>query len=102
MHPFVGDGALVAGGGLTGDVGDQLGQFALAAERPDRFGAPAVALLGQRAWFVFGLPGFQGGLLGDRQHFHGGGFAAVVGLKLFGQLGRRGGRWRRAAMTTAR
>ena len=40
----------------------------------------------QRARFVFGLPRFQGGLLGDRQHFHDRRFAAVFGLKRLGQL----------------
>ena len=45
-----------------------------------------MALLGQRAWFVFGLPGFQGGLLGQGEHFDDGGFAPVGGLELLGQL----------------
>ena len=40
----------------------------------------------QRAWFVLGLPGFQGGLLGQGEHFDDGGFAPVGGLELLGQL----------------
>ena len=85
-HPLAGDGGAPPPGGLAGDVGDELGQFALAAHDFDRLGAPGVALLCQRARFVFGLPCFQGGLLGDRQHFHDRRFAAVFGLKRLGQL----------------
>src|SRR5262249_7734744 len=61
-------------------------EVTLAADDFDRLGTPGVALLGQRARFVFGLPCLQGGLLGDRQHFHDRGFAAVFGLKCLGQL----------------
>ena len=85
VYPGVGDCDML-GDSLIGDVGDHVGQGALAAEDFDGLGAPGVALLGQRAWFVFGLPGFQGGLLGQRKHFHHGGFAAVGDLELFGQL----------------
>jgi hypothetical protein len=35
--------------------------------------------------FVFGLPGVQGGLLGQREHFDDGGFAVVGELELLGQ-----------------
>ena len=85
VYPGVGDCDML-GDGLIGDVGDHVRQRALAAEDFDGLGAPGVALLGQRAWFVFGLPGFEGRLLGQRKHFHHGGFAAVGDLELFGQL----------------
>ena len=58
----------VAGDGFRGvpptghHLAEQTRQRCLAAEQPDRLGAPHLALLGQRAGFVFGLPGFQGGL----------------------------------------
>ena len=62
VYPFVGD-CEVLSDTLVGDVGDHVGQGALAAEDLDGLGAPDVALLGQRAWFVLGLPGFQSRLL---------------------------------------
>ena len=35
---------------------------------------------------MLGLPGFQGGLLGQRQHLDHGGFTPVGGVELLGQL----------------
>ena len=55
-HPLAGDGGAPPSGGLAGDVGDELAEFALAANDFDRLGTPGVALLCQRARFVFGLP----------------------------------------------
>ena len=46
-HPRAGDGGAPPTGGLAGDVGDELGQFALAANDFDRLGTPGVALLCQ-------------------------------------------------------
>ena len=86
VDPFGGGGAPLASGAVPGDFGDEPAELALAADDFDGFGSPGVALLGQGARFVFCLAGFQGGLLGDGQHFHGGGFAAVLGLKRLGQL----------------
>ena len=61
-----------------------------AAENFDGFGAPGLALLCKRPGLMFGLAGFQGGLLGQCDRFDVGGFASVVCLELLGQLGGAG------------
>lgn len=85
IDPLTGDVDLL-GHDLMGDVGDHRRQSALAAEHFDGLHTPGVALLGQRAWFVLGLACFQGGLLGQREHLDHGGFTAVGGVELLGQL----------------
>ena len=67
--------------------GDHVADGAGVAEDHRGLGAPRLALLGQGARFVFGLPGFQGGLLAQRQRFRGARFTPVVGLERLGQLG---------------
>ena len=62
----------------------------LAAEDFDGFGAPGLALLCKRSGLMFGLAGFQGGLLCQCDRFDVGGFASVVCLELLGQLGGAG------------
>ena len=58
----------------------------------DRFGllAPGGALLGQGAWFVLGVAGLQGGLLGQQDRLHHGRRAAVVALERGRQLAAAG------------
>ena len=68
------------------DAAEHRGQLFDAADDFDGLGAPGVALLGQRAWLVFGVAGFQGGLLGQGDGLDVGGFAAVGGVELLGQL----------------
>ena len=77
------------------------GQLALPAEHLDGFGAPGVALLGQRAGFVFGLACFQGGLLGQRDRFDVGRFAGRGRPGTVWTARRCGLRSPRAATTTA-
>ncbi len=50
------------------------------------FGEPRGALLGQGAWFVLGVAGLQGGLLGEVDGFHVGRGPPVIGLEAGGQL----------------
>jgi hypothetical protein len=52
------------------------------AEQVDGLVKPCLPLLGQAAWFVFGFPGFQGGLLGQLQRLHRSGWAAVGLLEI--------------------
>ena len=52
------------------------------AEHVAGLGNPCRPLLGQAAWFVFGFPGFQGGLLGQLQRLHRSGWAAVGLLEM--------------------
>jgi hypothetical protein len=49
-------------------------------------GVPGGALLGQGAGFVFGVPGFQGGLLRQLQRLHRGWRATMITLKPARQL----------------
>ena len=80
---------VVVGGVQPHVRGGQVGQHRGQPSTPQDFnglGAPGVALLGQRARLVFGVAGFQGGLLGQRDGLDVGGFAAVGGVKLLGQL----------------
>ena len=55
------------------------------AEHLDRFAVPCLALLGQRAWFVLGLAGLQGRLLGQLDGLDRCGRAAVGGLERCGE-----------------
>ena len=68
------------------DAAEHRGQLLDAANDFDGLGAPGMALLGQRARLVLGVAGFQGGLLGQRDGLDVGGFAAVGGVELLGQL----------------
>ena len=61
-----------------------------AAEDLFRLLAPGGALLGQGAGFVFGVAGFQGGLLGELDRLDHAGRAAVVALEGGGQLAAAG------------
>lgn len=85
VDPFVGD-LDPLGHRLIRDVGDHGGQGALAAQHLDGLHPPHVALFTQRARFVLGLAGFQGGPLRQREHLDDGGFTAMVDLELLGQL----------------
>lgn len=87
VDPFGGDGGLAPTAGLAGDIGDQTGQFALAANDFDGLGEPGVALFAKAAGSVFCLAGIEGRLLGEREHFHGVRFASVLGLKGLRQVG---------------
>ena len=60
------------------------------AEHVDGLGKPCRPLLGQAARFVFGFPGFQGGLLGQLQRLHRSGWAAVGPLEIGGEHGPPG------------
>jgi len=71
---------------MAGDGADEFGQRPCATDGHDGFGAPGVALFTERSRLVFCLPGFQGGLLRQREHFDHTGFASVLGLELLGQL----------------
>jgi len=66
---------------------DHGGQFGFPTDHLQGLGVPDFALLTQRAGFVFGLPGGQGGLLGQLDHFRGGRDPAVLGQERFGQRG---------------
>ena len=85
-HPFVGDlrCRVAAFGGQ--DAG-QHALYSVVAQDLDGLVAPGVALLGQRARFVFGFARFQGRLLRQREGLDSGRFAAVIVLKLLSQLG---------------
>jgi hypothetical protein len=48
-------------------------------------GEPGFSLLGEAARLVLGLPGFQGGLLGQLQRFDRCGWAAVGALEVCGK-----------------
>ena len=50
------------------------------------FGPPGRPLLSQRSGFVLGLPGLQGGLLGQLQRFDRGGWSAMIALEGDGQF----------------
>ena len=74
-----------------GDGGEHPRDRAGTAEHADGLLAPGGALLGERAGFVLGGAGFQGGALGQRDGLDRGRRAAVVGLELRRPV-RRGGR----------
>ncbi|SIG04844.1 Uncharacterised protein [Mycobacteroides abscessus subsp. abscessus] len=83
--PFVGD-AFFGAFGAVQTARDHGCDSARAAQCLDRFGAPGLTFLGVGAQFFLVFAGFQGGLLRDRHCLGGGGFAAVHGLKFFGQF----------------
>ena len=89
--PFRGGGVECGGGaGIDRGLADHLAQLVLTAENFDGLGTPRLALLGKRSGLMFGLAGFQGGLLCQCDRFDVGGFASVVCLELLGQLGGAG------------
>ena len=55
------------------------------AEHLDGLVEPCRPLLGEAARFVLGFAGFQGGLLGQLQRLHRGGWAAVGLLEVGGE-----------------
>ncbi|SLC74284.1 Uncharacterised protein [Mycobacteroides abscessus subsp. abscessus] len=71
------------------ESGEHRGQAAV-PENFDGLAAPGGALFGQRARFVLGFAGLQGGLLAQGEQLHGSGFAAVLSLKFLGQFSRAG------------
>ena len=80
------------GCGLRGGGGvDHVGQFGFPTQDLHGLGVPVFALLTQGAGFVFGFPGGQGGLLGQLDHFGGGGNPAVLGQERCAQCGAGGG-----------
>ncbi len=60
------------------------------AQHVGGLGEPCLSLFGEAAWLVLGLPGFQGGLLGQLQRFDRGGWAAVGALEVCGKHGPPG------------
>ena len=71
-------------------AGDHRGDRLVAAENLRRLLPPGRALLGQRAGFVFRVPGLQRGPLRQLDGFDRGGWPSVVGLELGGQLAGAG------------
>jgi hypothetical protein len=84
--PFASDRHRPGAGAAAGHRGDQTRQFAMAAEHLDGLGTPGLPLLAVASQRVFRLPRFQGGLLGQRQHLHRGGFAPMRYLEGLRQL----------------
>ena len=77
-----GSGAALAAHRRGGDdVPDELVDAVGGAEQVGGFGAPGGPLLGFGAGFVLGVPGLQGGLLGQLERLHRGRRAAVFGLE---------------------
>jgi len=70
--------------------GDHGGDPLRAAQNLFGLLSPCLPLLGQGAGFVFGVAGFQGGLLGELDGFHHARWAAVVVLEGGGQLAAAG------------
>ena len=71
-------------------LADHWAQFVLTAEDFDGLRTPPLALLCKRAGLMFGLAGFQGGLLCQCDRFDVGGLTSVVCLELLGQLAGAG------------
>ena len=68
--------------------GDHGGDLAWPAHHLDGLGVPGGALLGEGAGFVFGVAGFQGGLLGQLNLLHPARRPPMLGGERGGELGR--------------